>query len=85
MTQAPRNGINIGSEAAAARFVMQDFFQDGAMRFEGETIGKDGKKTLQKLTFFKIDENTVRQLAETSNDDGKTWTISYDFKYVKRK
>jgi len=60
-------------------------FSGGAMRFEGFTIGQDGKKTLQKLTFFKVDENTVRQLAETSSDDGKTWTVSYDFKYVRKK
>ncbi len=60
-------------------------FSGGAMRYEGFTIGQDGKKTLQKLTFFKVDENTVRQLAETSNDDGKTWTVSYDFKYIRKK
>jgi len=59
-------------------------FKDGAMRFEGETIA-NGKKTLQKLTFTKLDENTVRQLFEASSDDGKTWTITYDLKYVKKK
>lgn len=73
----------MGSTGGALRY--EGSFKDGAIRFEGATIGKDGKKTLQKLTFFKLDESTVRQLAETSNDDGKTWTISYDFKYVKRK
>jgi tetratricopeptide (TPR) repeat protein len=73
----------IGSGGGALRY--EGSFKDGAMRFEGVTIGQDGKKTLQKLTFFKIDENTVRQLAENSTDDGKTWTITYDFKYAKRK
>lgn len=71
----------IGSGGGALRYAGN--FTDGAMRFEGETI-TNGKKTLQKLTFFKIDENTVRQLAETSSDDGKTWTVSYDFKYVRK-
>ncbi len=73
----------IGSGGGALRYA--GTFSDGAMRFEGETIGSDGKKTLQKLTFFKIDENTVRQFAEISADDGKTWSVSYDFKYVRRK
>lgn len=59
-------------------------FVGGAMRFEGETIA-NGKKTLQKLTFFKLDENTVRQLFEASTDEGKTWTITYDLKYVRKK
>ena len=72
----------IGSGGGALRYA--GTFRDGAMRFEGETVA-NGKKTLQKLTFTKIDENTVRQLAEISADDGKTWTISYDFKYVRKK
>lgn len=55
------------------------------MRYEGETVGKDGKKTLLRLTFFNLDPNTVRQLAENSPDDGKTWTTVYDFKYVRSK
>lgn len=73
----------IGSGGGALRYAGN--FTGGAMRFEGFTIGQDGKKTLQKLAFFKIDENTVRQLAETSTDEGKTWTISYDFKYIRKK
>jgi hypothetical protein len=72
----------IGSGGGALRYAGS--FKDGAMRFEGETVA-GGKKTLQKLTFSKIDENTVRQLAETSADEGKTWAISYDFKYVRKK
>lgn len=73
----------IGSGGGALRY--EGNFKDGAMRFEGFTVGQNGKKTLQKLTFFKLDENTVRQLAETSGDEGKTWTISYDFKYIRKK
>ncbi len=73
----------IGSGGGALRY--EGAFSDDAMRFEGFTIGQDGKKTLQKLTFFKLDENTVRQLSETSTDDGKTWTVAYDFKYVRTK
>ncbi|HEY0459798.1 MAG TPA: tetratricopeptide repeat protein [Pyrinomonadaceae bacterium] len=72
----------IGSVGGALRYAGN--FKDGAMRFEGETLA-GGKKTLQKLTFFKLDENTVRQLAETSADEGKTWTVGYDLKYVRKK
>lgn len=72
----------IGSTGGALRYAGS--FKDGAMRFEGETIA-NGKKTLQKLTFFKLDDNTVRQLFEASNDDGKTWAITYDLKYIRKK
>lgn len=72
----------IGSGGGAARYA--GGFKENAMRFEGES-NANGKKVLNKLTFFKLDENTVRQLAESSADEGKTWTINYDFKYVRRK
>jgi tetratricopeptide (TPR) repeat protein len=72
----------IGSGGGALRYAGN--YKDGAMRFEGETVA-GGKKTLQKLTFTKIDENTVRQLFEASTDDGKTWAVTYDLKYVRKK
>lgn len=73
----------IGSGGGALRY--EGGFKENAIRYEGSTIGQDGKKTLHKLTFSKIDENTVRQFAESSTDEGKTWTITYDFKYVRKK
>ena len=60
-------------------------YRDNAIRYEGEPAITNGGKTLSRLTFFKIDGNTVRQLAENSVDDGKTWTVRYDFKYVRKK
>ena len=72
----------IGSGGGALRY--EGSFRDGAMRFEGETVA-NGKKTFHRLTFSKNDDGTVRQFAEISNDQGKTWTVSYDFKYVKSK
>jgi hypothetical protein len=38
-----------------------------------------------RLTFFNISPDSVRQFAETSTDGGKTWTVSYDLMYVRRK
>jgi tetratricopeptide (TPR) repeat protein len=72
----------IGSGGGALRYAGN--FKENAMYFEGETV-TNGTKTLNKLTFFKMDENTVRQLAESSTDEGKTWTVNYDFKYVRKK
>jgi tetratricopeptide (TPR) repeat protein len=60
-------------------------YRDGAVRYEGETTAAGGKKSLLRLSFFNVDQNTVRQLAETSADEGKTWQTSYDFKYVRKK
>jgi len=60
-------------------------FRDGAMRFEGWTLGANGGRVLQKLTFFPIARDTVRQLFESSIDSGKTWQPGFDGKYVRRK
>jgi len=57
----------------------------GAMRFEGWTKNAAGNRVLQKLTFFPIAPDTVRQLFESSIDDGKTWTPGFDARYVRKK
>jgi hypothetical protein len=60
-------------------------FHDGAMRFEGWTLSPQGQKVLQRLTFFPIAKDTVRQLFEASTDSGKTWQPGFDGKYIRRK
>ncbi|MEP6946541.1 MAG: tetratricopeptide repeat protein [Acidobacteriota bacterium] len=72
----------IGQAGGPLRF--SGVYKDGAIRYEGEPSTTNGQKTLTRLTFFNIDANTVRQFAESSSDGGKTWTTSYDYKYVRR-
>ena len=60
-------------------------FGNGAMRFEGWTMNRAGNRVLQKLTFFAIAPDTVRQLFETSTDSGRTWVPGFDGRYVRRK
>jgi hypothetical protein len=60
-------------------------FVDGAMRFEGWSLAPNGSRVMQKLTFFPISKDTVRQLFETSADSGKTWQPGFDGRYVRRK
>jgi FimV-like protein len=56
--------------------------KDGAMAFV-EALSP--KPVTQRLTFSKLSDGRVRQLGEQSSDGGKTWTIGYDFIYVKKK
>jgi hypothetical protein len=60
-------------------------FHDNAMHFEGWNLAKDGKRVLQKLTFTKISQDTVRQTFEASKDDGKTWAVTFDGRYVRHR
>ena len=45
----------------------------------------NGKKSIGKMTFSKLRDGNVRQNGETSSDEGKTWTTTFDFKYVRVK
>jgi hypothetical protein len=60
-------------------------FRDGAMRYEGETHRAEGRKVLRKMILTKLDADHVRQYSERSLDDGKTWSVAYDYIYVRRK
>ncbi len=68
---------------------MQEFvngeYKDSAMRFDFTTIDAKGNKIIGRFIFYNRGSNQVRQFNETSNDDGKTWTISYDFTYIRKK
>lgn len=57
---------------------------DGKMVLVADTV-VNGKKTLAKMTFSKLSNESVRQLGENSTDDGKTWSTSFDFTYVRKK
>ena len=58
--------------------------KDGSMVVAGNSIARDGTKTLTKMTLTPLPDGRVRQFFETSADDGKTWTPSFEGFYVKR-
>ena len=58
--------------------------KDKAIIFYSSDHAKDENPFIRRLTFFNIDENTVRQFSQQSKDNGKTWTVEYDFKYVRK-
>lgn len=60
-------------------------YRDGAMRFLGWTLDAKGNRVEQRLTFFNVAPDTVRQLFETSRDGGRTWTAGFDGRYVRRR
>jgi tetratricopeptide (TPR) repeat protein len=59
-------------------------YRDGAMRFLGWNRDARGNRVEQRLTFFNIARDTVRQLFEASSDSGKTWTSTFDGRYVRK-
>ncbi len=57
---------------------------DGKMVYVADTM-QNGKKTLAKMTFTKLSNGDVRQFGESSVDEGKTWTTTFEFVYVRKK
>jgi len=56
------------------------------MVMEGPTVGPDGTETLNRITWSRVDgdEDRVRQLWETSTDEGRTWTVGFDGLYIRQ-
>ena len=59
-------------------------FSEGAMRYETDPVQIGTGTQIQKLTFFHVHSDTVRQFAQKSADGGRTWSVVYDFKYVRK-
>jgi hypothetical protein len=55
------------------------------MRFLWRHNGTDGKPVVDRMTYVKEGSEKVRQLIETSADDGKTWTTTFDGLYTRRR
>ena len=58
------------------------FKDDGNLFYEADQFGTANKL---RMTFFNQGPNQVRQLGHISTDGGKTWTVTFDLTYVRKK
>ncbi|MFN2565967.1 MAG: hypothetical protein ABR499_13305 [Gemmatimonadaceae bacterium] len=60
--------------------------KDGAMELVGVTVGANGARTLQRIRWTPLGGTParVRQLWETSSDDGRTWSVAFDGLYRRK-
>lgn len=56
---------------------------EGELRLQGETVGPDGTKILNRQTLSTTGSGRLRQRAEASRDGGKTWLPQFEFTYVR--
>lgn len=56
-------------------------WRDGAMRLEGEQRASSGTIVRARITWTPNGDGSVRQLWETSADDGLTWRVEFDGRY----
>ena len=59
-------------------------YRDGRMILEGRSEDGQGRKILNRITWFDLEDGTVRQHWEQSRDKGKTWQTSFDGLYRKK-
>lgn len=60
--------------------------RDGTMELAGVTAGTDGAKTRHRIRWTPLGGTParVRQLWESSTDDGKTWVVAFDGVYQRK-
>jgi hypothetical protein len=55
------------------------------MVFLADGFNPAGKPQKIRMSFFPLAPDKVRQFGEMSDDEGKTWAVSYDLTYVRQK
>ncbi len=67
----------IDDKGAVTEFINGEY-KDNKMIF---VTRPDAQNQITRLTFFNLEPNKVRQVFETTNDDGKTWVTTTDLFY----
>jgi tetratricopeptide (TPR) repeat protein len=73
----------VGPTGDVAEFLDSEW-RDGALVLSGAGSSRDGRPRHSRLTFRPLPNGSVQQLGEASTDGGKTWTVTFDYRYVRR-
>ena len=71
-----RNGTTLELEGGYA---------EGKMVLEGESLDREGKAVLNRITWYDNPDGTVRQHWQVSKDAGASWQDAFDGLYTKQK
>ena len=59
-------------------------YADGKMVLEGKSQNQEGNTQMNRITWSENEDGTVRQFWEVSQDDGETWSTSFDGLYTRK-
>lgn len=68
--------------AGQITFYVGEFREDGNLYLEAAEFGSSNRV---RMTFFNQGPDQVRQLGHQSTDGGKTWTVTFDLTYMRKK
>ena len=74
----------VGSDGGGQSTFINGEYKDSIMQFEYDRRDSTGERELGRFRFYNQGPNQVRQLMETSADNGKTWNPVYDFTYIRK-
>jgi len=60
-------------------------YHEDAMRLDGGAVLADGRKIKSRMIVYNLSPDRARQYSERSTDGGKTWSVAYDFIYIRKK
>ena len=60
-------------------------YRDGAMRLTGTMLDASGKRLRLSNVLQPVSKDVIRHTFSVSADDGKTWTVKSDGRFVRRK
>jgi hypothetical protein len=63
---------------------LEGSYSDGAMRFQGWVLDSTGKRLLTSNVLQNVAPDTIRHIYSTSADNGKTWIVKSDGRFVRR-
>ena len=63
---------------------LEGTYKDGAMRFQGWVLDSTGKRLLASNVRQNVSPDIVRHIYSTSADNGKTWVVKSDGRFVRR-
>jgi len=73
----------VGSGGTVTEYI-NGVYKDSVMEFESSSTSGQGIMKI-RFRFFNQGANQVRQFQEYSTDNGKTWNVSYDLTYMRKK
>ena len=80
----PESGkwIQVWVDQGGGNIYYEGELKDGGMHFLGDNVNLDGTHKISRMTIEPAGNGNVHQLIEDSDDNGLTWSVSFDGTYV---